>query len=72
MNDDLLSQMAYDIAKRSQPGRMQYSLNAFSKYNGDSAPDTFVNTFENEAALCGVEEDETKVRIFPSLMTGKA
>ena len=51
---------------------MHYSLNTFSKYNGKSAPDTFVITFVNEASLFGIIDDSMLIKTFPSLMTKKA
>ena len=50
---------------------MQYSLNAFSKYNRESALDTFVTMFINEASLCGITDENMLIKTFPSLMIGK-
>lgn len=72
LSEEMQEQMAYELAQRSQPGKMQYSLSAFSKYNGESAPDTFVTTFVDEASLCGITDESMLMRTFPSLMTGKA
>ena len=49
--------MTYELAQRSQPSRMWCSLNAFSKYNGESALDTFVTMFVNEASLCCITDE---------------
>ena len=51
---------------------MQYSLNAFSKYNGESALDTLVTAIVNEASMCGITDDSMLMGTFPSLVNGKA
>ena len=65
-------QMAYKLVQCSQPSKMQYNLNAFSKYNGESAPGTFVTTLINEASLCSITDESMLMKTFLSLMTEKA
>ena len=64
--------MAYELAQSKQPEKMQYSLSAFSQFNGESALEMFVAMFVNEASLCGIYEESTLMWTFPSLMIGKA
>ena len=68
---EMQEQIAYKLVRNSQHSRMQYSLNAFSKYNGEAATNTFVTTFSNKTSLCGITDESILMRTFPSFMTGK-
>lgn len=72
MGKEVIEKIAYEQAtKLSQSKRsVAANLGSFSKYTGDTAPDAFVATFENESAVCGITEEADMVKIFPSLITG--
>ena len=64
--------MAYDMAQKAQPKKMQSNLSSFTKFDGESAPDTFLQGFLAEADLCDIKDDYTLMRILPSLMSQSA
>lgn len=47
-------------------------VSKFTKYDGKMAPELFVTNFEAEFQLMGLNGDDKKTAVFPSLMTGKA
>ena len=48
---------------------MLSTLLAFSKFDGEAAPDTFLSDFITEAGLCGIIDHARVSHIFPSMMT---
>ena len=71
--DSILREMAMRVAlKEFESGnsghKVTTSLTSFSKYEGDTAPETFIATFEAECELANVTKDEDKKKLFPSLM----
>lgn len=46
------------------------SLSAFTSYEGEVDPITFIATFEDQCAMANIAKGEDKMRIFPTLLKG--
>ena len=58
MSNQLLEKMAYDLAAKehslvdANSKRVQASLGAFTKFDGNQSPEAYLCTFDSEVALC--------------------